>query len=166
MGRLRFETTVPGVTPWTAELPHLYDLEVTLQGPDGEAGEQARYRIGFRRVEIVGNDLLVNGVRVMIRGVNRHDFDPIRGRTISPERFRDDLQAMKWFGFNAVRTSHYPNDPALLDAADELGLFVIDEGDIECPAYAHPVADLPEYTAAFVGRVARMVRRDVNHPSV
>src|SRR3712207_6470633 len=73
---------------------------------------------------------------------------------------------MKEFGFNAVRTSHYPNDPALLDAADELGLFVVDEADIECHAYAHHVADMPEYTAAFVDRVARMVRRDVNHPSV
>ncbi len=114
----------------------------------------------------MGNDLLVNGVRVMVRGVNRHDFDPVRGRTMSPQRFRDDLAVMKQFGFNAVRTSHYPNDPALLDAADELGLFVIDEADIECHAYAHHVADMPEYTAAFVDRVARMVRRDVNHPSV
>ncbi len=166
MGRLRLEAEVPGVRPWSAELPQLYDLEVTLHGPDGEAVERATYRIGFRRVEIVGNDLLVNGVRVMLRGVNRHDFDPLRGRTISPQRFRDDLAVMKWFGFNAVRTSHYPNDPALLDAADELGLFVIDEADIECHAYAHHVADMPEYTAAFVDRVARMVRRDVNHPSV
>ena len=113
-----------------------------------------------------GDDLLVNGVRVMIRGVNRHDFDPVHGRAVAPGRFRDDLQVMKRFGFNAVRTSHYPNDPALLDAADELGLFVVDEADIECHAYAHHVADMPEYAAAFVDRVARMVRRDVNHPSV
>jgi beta-galactosidase len=166
MGRLRFETTLPGITPWTAELPHLYDLEVTLHAPDDAAVERTTYRIGFRRVEIVGNDLLVNGVRVMIRGVNRHDFDPVHGRTIAAERFRDDLRVMKQFGFNAVRTSHYPNDPALLDAADELGLFVIDEADIECHAYAHHVAGMPEYTAAFVDRVSRMVRRDVNHPSV
>jgi beta-galactosidase len=166
MGRARITATVPAVRPWSAELPHLYDLEVTLHAPDGTATESTRYRTGFRRVEVVGHDLLVNGVRVMIRGVNRHDFDPLRGRTITPERFRDDLQLMKWFGFNAVRTSHYPNDPALLDAADELGLFVVDEADIECHAYAHHVAGMPEYTAAFIDRVARMVRRDVNHPSV
>jgi len=166
MGRLRFEATVPGVTPWTAELPQLYDLEVSLHDPDGAAVERATYRIGFRRVEVVGNDLLVNGVRVMIRGVNRHDFDPRFGRTIAPERFRADLLTMKRFGFNAVRTSHYPNDPALLDAADELGLFVVDEADIECHAYAHHVADMPEYLSAFVDRVSRMVRRDKNHPSV
>jgi beta-galactosidase len=166
MGRLRFETTLAGVTPWTAELPHLYDLEVTLHGPDGGAVERARYRIGFRRVEVVGTDLLVNGVRVMIRGVNRHDFDPRFGRTIAPERFRDDLMAMKRFGFNALRTSHYPNHPALLDAADELGLFVVDEADIECHAYAHHVSDMPEYLSAFVDRISRMVRRDKNHPSV
>ena len=80
MGRLRYETTLPGITPWTAELPRLYDLEVTLLAPDGAEVEGTTYRIGFRRVEIVGNDLLVNGVRVMIRGVNRHDFDPVHGR--------------------------------------------------------------------------------------
>ena len=166
MGRVRLETTVPGVTPWTAELPHLYDLEVTLYGPGGAAVERAGYRIGFRRVEIVGNDLLVNGVRVMIRGVNRHDFDPRFGRVIAKERFAEDLRTMKRHGFNAVRTSHYPNDPALLDAADELGLFVVDEADIECHAYAHHVAGMPEYLPAFVERVSRMVRRDKNHPSV
>jgi beta-galactosidase len=166
MGRARLETTIPGVSPWTAELPHLYDLEVTLHGPDGAAVERATFRIGFRRVEIVGNDLLVNGVRVMIRGVNRHDFDPRLGRVISAERFRADLQTMKAHGFNAVRTSHYPNDPALLDAADELGLFVVDEADIECHAYAHHIPDMPEYLPAFVDRVSRMVRRDKNHPSV
>ena len=166
MGRVRLETTVPGITPWTAELPHLYDLEVTLHGPGGAAVERASYRIGFRRVEIVGNDLLVNGVRVMIRGVNRHDFDPRFGRVIARERFAEDLRTMKRHGFNAVRTSHYPNDPALLDAADELGLFVVDEADIECHAYAHHVAGMPEYLPAFVERVSRMVRRDKNHPSV
>jgi beta-galactosidase len=166
MGRLRFETTLPGITPWTAELPHLYDLEVTLHGPDGAAVEGTSFRIGFRRVEIAGNDLLINGVRVMIRGVNRHDFDPRFGRTIAPQRFREDLTTMKRFGFNAVRTSHYPNDPALLDAADELGLFVVDEADIECHAYAHHVSDMPEYLSAYVDRVSRMVRRDKNHPSV
>jgi beta-galactosidase len=103
---------------------------------------------------------------VMIRGVNRHDFDPRFGRTIAAERFREDLVTMKRFGFNAVRTSHYPNDPALLDAADELGLFVVDEADLECHAYAHHVAEMPEYLSAFVDRVSRMVRRDKNHPSV
>ena len=166
MGRLRLDATVADVTPWTAELPRLYDLEVTLHAPGGQAVERACLRIGFRRVEIVGNDLLVNGVRVMVRGVNRHDFDPRLGRVISPERIRADLLTMKAFGFNAVRTSHYPNDPALLDAADELGLFVIDEADIECHAYAHHVPDMPEYLSAFVDRVSRMVRRDKNHPSV
>ena len=166
MGRVRLEATVPDITPWTAELPRRYELQVTLHGPDGAAVERSTQPIGFRRVEIVGNDLLVNGVRVMVRGVNRHDFDPRRGRVIRPERFHDDLRTMKVHGFNAVRTSHYPNDPALLDAADELGLFVVDEADIECHAYAHHVADMPEYLSAFVQRVSRMVRRDRNHPSV
>ncbi len=166
MGRLRMETQVPGVVPWSAEVPVLYDLVVTLHDPAGAVVETASYRVGFRTVEVVGRDLLVNGVRVFLRGMNRHDFDPLTGRVISARTAREDLLALKRFGFNAVRTSHYPNDPVLLDLADEIGLFVVDEADIECHAYAHHLAGDPRYLAAFVDRVSRMVRRDRNHPSI
>ena len=166
MGRLRFETTLPGVTPWTAELPQLYDLEVTLRAPDGSAVERATFRVGFRRVEVVGNDLLVNGVRVMIRGVNRHDFDPRFGRTVAAERFRDDLATMKRFGFNAVRTSHYPNDPALLDLPTSSGCTSSTRPTSSATRTPTTCRTCREYLPAFVDRVSRMVRRDKNHPSV
>lgn len=165
-GRLHLSATVPGVRPWSAETPELYPLTVTLHDPDGAVVQQASYRIGFRTVEVVGTDLLVNGRRVYLRGVNRHDVHPDTGRVLTPAQMRADLELVKRFGFNAVRTSHYPNDPALLDAADELGLYVVDEADIESHAYADRIADDPRYLGAFVDRVSRMARRDVNHPCV
>ena len=165
-GHARLVGTVPDVRLWTAETPYLYDLVVRLHRADGSVADEATLRTGFRRVEIVGRDLLVNGVRVFFRGINRHDFHPLTGRVLTAADLRADLTTMKRFGFNAVRTSHYPNDPRLLDLADELGLYVVDEADIECHAYGHELAGDPRYTGQFVARVSRMVRRDVNHPSV
>ena len=133
--RSRSRRSVPNVEPWSAELPRLYDLRVVLRDRDGAVVDEATLRVGFRRVEVRGVDLLINGQRVFIRGVNRHDFDEHTGRVISREAMRADLVAMKRFGFNAVRTSHYPNDPAFLDLTDELGLYVIDEADIESHAF-------------------------------
>jgi beta-galactosidase len=165
-GTVRWEATVPGIEPWSAELPHRYPLTVELRSPEGEVVERAELRIGFRRVEIRGLDLLINGARVYLRGVNRHDFDQHSGRVITPEAMRADLVAMKQFGFNAVRTSHYPNDPVLLDLADELGLYVIDEADIETHAFQSTLCDDPRYLNQWVTRVSRMVERDKNHPAV
>ena len=165
-GSVRWQVELPGIEPWSAERPVLHDLGVRLRGPDGEMIERADVRIGFRRVEIRGLDLLINGRRVLIHGVNRHDFDQFTGRVVSPESMRADLVAMKQFGFNAVRTSHYPNDPVLLDLADELGLYVIDEADIESHAFQSTLCDDPRYLAAWVSRVSRMVQRDRNHPSI
>jgi len=166
LGLARISARVPYVRTWSAETPELYGLTVRLHRADGAVVDQAAYRIGFRTVEILGRNLLVNGVRVLIRGVNRHDFDPLTGRVIDPADMRADLETAKRFGFNAIRTSHYPNDPALLDLADELGLYVVDEADIETHDHAHELADDPRYLAAFVDRVSRMVLRDKNHASV
>jgi beta-galactosidase len=166
LGLARISARLPGVRPWSAETPTLYGLTVRLHRADGTVADEARCRIGFRTVEIVGRDLLVNGRRVLIRGVNRHDFDPLTGRVVSAHEMRADLTTAKRFGFNAIRTSHYPNDPELLNLADELGLFVVDEADIETHDHAHELADDPRYLAAFVDRVSRMVLRDKNHPSV
>ncbi|MET0773483.1 MAG: glycoside hydrolase family 2 TIM barrel-domain containing protein, partial [Candidatus Limnocylindrales bacterium] len=123
-------------------------------------------RIGFRRVEIVGLDLLVNGQRVLIHGVNRHDFHPERGRTVTRDEMRADLVLMKRFGFDGVRTSHYPNDPAFLELTDELGMYVIAEADIESHAFQDTLCDDTRYLAQWVERVARMAQRDKDHPSV
>jgi beta-galactosidase len=165
LGQVRFTAQVPGVLPWSAETPALHGLTVELHRADGSVADRAQYRIGFRQVEIAGADLLVNGRRIYLRGMNRHDFDPLAGRVVTPDQFRADLLTMKRYGFNAVRTSHYPNDPALLHLTDELGFYVIGEADIEAHDHAHELAADPRYLSAFVERVARMVLRDKNHPS-
>ncbi|MFI0773832.1 glycoside hydrolase family 2 TIM barrel-domain containing protein [Streptomyces sp. NPDC021212] len=166
LGEVRLRAAVPEVRTWSAETPELYGLTVTLHRPDGTTADTSHHRVGFRTVAVVGRDLLVNGERVFIRGVNRHDFHPLTGRTVTPAEMRADLETIKRFGFNAVRTSHYPNDPALLDLADELGLYLVAEANIESHDHAHEIADDPRYLAAFTDRVARMVLRDKNHPSV
>ncbi|CAN5787963.1 glycoside hydrolase family 2 TIM barrel-domain containing protein [soil metagenome] len=165
-GSVRWSLSLPDVEPWTAETPRLYGLRVVLRSPASETVEETSLHIGFRRVEVRGTDLLVNGQRVYIRGVNRHDFDQHTGRVISRESMRADLVLMKQHNFNAVRTSHYPNDPAYLELADELGLYVVDEADIESHAFQAWLSDDPRYLAQWVARVSRMVLRDRNHPSV
>jgi beta-galactosidase len=166
IGEVVLTAEVAGIAPWSAEVPALYPLQVRLVAPGGEIVETTELRVGFRSVRVVGNELLVNGRAVLIRGVNRHDFDPQTGRVVTLEAMRADLVLMKQFGFNAVRTSHYPNDPAFLDLTDELGLYVVDEADIESHAFWGSLCDDPRYLGAWVGRVSRMVLRDRSHPSV
>ncbi|MGZ9160610.1 MAG: glycoside hydrolase family 2 TIM barrel-domain containing protein, partial [Candidatus Limnocylindrales bacterium] len=166
IGRVALHLRVPGVEPWSAEAPTRYPLQITLRSPAGEVVERVTVPIGFRRVRIRGVDLLINDRRVFIRGVNRHDFDQHTGRVVSAGSMRDDLVLMKRFGFNAVRTSHYPNDPAFLDLTDELGMYVIDEADIESHAFQSTLCDDERYLGQWVGRVSRMAVRDRNHPSV
>jgi beta-galactosidase len=165
-GLAAWHLELPGVEAWSAEQPNLYPLTVMLRSPAGAIVEQATVRIGFRRTEVRGLDLLLNGQRVFLRGVNRHDFDQRTGRVVSRESMRADIVQMKQFGFNAVRTSHYPNDPAFLELTDELGQWVIDEADIESHAFYRAVSDDARYLQAWVDRVSRMVIRDKNHPSV
>jgi beta-galactosidase len=165
-GRVRFRADVPRVRQWSAEVPDRYQLTVELRDREGDIVESSTHRVGFRTVEIVGPDLLLNGRRVFLRGVNRHDWNPLTGRVVTAADIRTDLVTLKRFGFNAVRTSHYPNDPAFLELCDELGFYVVDEADIESHAYAIELCDDPAYLPAFTQRVARMVRRDRNHPSV
>ncbi|MEU9118256.1 glycoside hydrolase family 2 TIM barrel-domain containing protein [Streptomyces sp. NPDC048506] len=156
--------TVP-VRPWTAERPHLYDGELVT------AGETIPLRIGFRTVRVEDGLLKVNGRRILLRGVNRHEFHPRYGRTLGPETMRRDLLLMKRHNINAVRTSHYPPHPAFLDLCDELGLWVVDECDLETHGFAqqgwrdNPVDD-ERWQPALLDRARRMVERDKNHPSV
>ncbi len=166
VGRVRLAARVPGITPWSAEVPALYRLVVSLFDPEGGLAEQVERRIGYRGVEVRGVELLVNERPVLMRGVNRHDFDPRTGRVVSADDLRADVVAMKRWGFNALRTSHYPNDPLLLDLCDELGLYVVSEANIESHGWYDDVCHDPRYRAAFVDRVARMIERDRHHPSV
>jgi beta-galactosidase len=164
-GRVQLQLEIPDVEPWSAELPRLSDVVVRLVDPAGAEHERVAYTVGYRRVEVDGNRLLVNGRPILIHGVNRHDFHPLTGRVVTADDIRADLVTMKRFGFDAVRTAHYPNDPVLLDLCDELGLYVVAEADIE--AHAEPqLASDPRYLGAWVDRVSRMVRRDRHHPSV
>jgi len=160
------EIVVPEAAPWSAEHPNLHDLRVTLLDGDGSEVDTVSLRVGFRQVEVVGHELLVNGRPVLIKGVNRHDHDPRQGKTVTPEGIRADLVLMKQHGINAVRTSHYPNDAVLYDLCDELGLYVVDEADLETHAYLRSLLKDPRWGSAVLERIARMAQRDKNHPSI
>jgi beta-galactosidase len=156
--------TVP-VRPWTAETPRLYAGTLAL------AGERVPLRIGFRTVVVEDGVIKVNGERILFRGVNRHEFHPDTGRALDAATMRRDAELMKRHNINAVRTSHYPPHPDFLDLCDELGLWVIDECDLETHGFVeqnwhdNPVDD-DRWTPALLDRAARMVERDKNHPSV
>ena len=157
---------VPDVAPWSAEAPDLHRVVVRLVDPDGEVAEVVAQRVGFRRVEVAGNELRINGEPVLILGVNRHDHHPDRGKAVTVDDIRDDLVLMKRSNINAVRCSHYPNDVAFYDLCDELGLYVIDEADVESHAANTSLCHDPRDRAAIVERVARMVLRDRSHACI
>ena len=160
------DLSVPDVAPWSADAPNLHRLEVTLLDDAGEVVDAVGLDVGFRRVEVVGHELLVNGKAVLIKGVNRHDHDPRRGKAVTAESIRADLVLMKQHGINAVRTSHYPNDAVLYDLCDELGLYVVDEADLETHAYLRSLIKDPRWGSAVLERITRMAQRDKNHPSI
>ncbi len=166
IGEIDVTLAIPDVSPWSAESPSLHDVQINLLQPDGTVVESFHRRIGFRDVRIIGRQLLVNGQPVLLYGVNRHDFHPRTGRVLTSEDIRADLLELKRWNVNAIRTSHYPNDPALLEMADELGFYVVDEANIESHAYYQAICDDPRYLNAFVARVSRMAQRDVQHASV
>ncbi len=165
-GPLELTLKVPGIAPWSAESPVLYDVEYELVDPTGQVIEITTQKIGFRRVEIKGNELLVNGQPIIFYGINRHDFNKETGRVLTRDLMRQDLLELKRWNFNAVRTSHYPNDPAFLDLCDELGFYVIGEANIESHAFQNTLCDDQRYLNAWVDRVARMIQRDIHHSSV
>ena len=157
---------VKNVLRWSAETPHLYRVVLSLRSPGGEQVEFTTVRVGFRSVEIKDRQLLINGRRVLIKGVNRHDHDDRRGKAVDRATLRLDAETMKRFNVNAVRTSHYPNDPYWLDLCDELGLYVIDEANFEAHGFYHQIGFDARYASAALERAIRMVERDKNHPSI
>jgi beta-galactosidase len=161
---------VPAPARWTAETPRLYTVVLALLDARGDTTETIAQRVGFRRVEVKGGLLLVNNVPVVFRGVNRHEHDPQTGRYVTEASMRRDIELMKQANINGVRTAHYPNDPRWYDLADEYGLYVIDEANVESHGMGyHPDTTLgnnPAWRTAHLDRTMRMVERDKNHPSV
>ncbi|MCX6898530.1 MAG: DUF4981 domain-containing protein [Verrucomicrobia bacterium] len=154
---------------WSAETPNLYKLLLTLKDAAGKPLEVIPWNVGFRKVEIRDGNLLVNGKRVLFKGVNRHEFDPDRGQAITTESMVRDIFVMKQHNINAVRTAHYPNQPAWYDLCDRYGLYLIDEANIESHGMGYGKESLAkdsEWLDAHLDRTIRMVERDKNHPSV
>ncbi|WP_052466308.1 glycoside hydrolase family 2 TIM barrel-domain containing protein [Mobilicoccus massiliensis] len=153
------------VVPWSADRPRLYDATLS------NALDQVATRVGFRRIEIRAHQWLVNGVPLRLRGVNRHEFHPEKGRVFDPDDAYAGLLLMKRHNVNAIRTAHYPPHPQLLEWCDELGFWVIDECDIETHGFqlagwrGNP-SDDPAWRANYLDRVERMVERDKNHPCI
>ena len=162
----RMSATIKSPKRWTAETPYLYKLHLTLLTAEGEVIEQVEQSVGFRSVEIRNGQLLVNGAPVRFRGVNRHEHDPRTARVMSEERMLQDILLMKQANINAVRTSHYPNVSRWYELCDSLGLYVMDEADIEEHGLRGTLASTPDWHAAFLDRVVRMAERDKNHPSI
>ena len=160
------------VRPWSANDPALYDAHVSIQGGDGLVSGDRSLRVGFRRVSIEGGVLTANGAPLTLNGVNRHEVRADEGRVFDDEWARADLVLMKSMGINAIRTSHYPPHPRLLDLADEIGLWVMLEGDIETHGFEgtgewidNP-SDDPRWADAYLDRTVRAFERDKNHPSI
>ena len=169
-GQASLRIPVRNPRKWSAETPVLYQALLTLLDARGRVLEVIPSAVGFRKVEIVNARLLVNGRPILIKGVNRHEHDPANGHTLDRALMVRDIELMKQHNVNAVRTSHYPNDPAWYDLADQYGLYLYDEANIECHGFgADPKNRLtndPAWTPAYVDRMQRMVERDKNHPSI
>ena len=161
------ETDVSEPRKWSAEHPHLYRLGFELVPAGSNRPLEAQLeRVGFREYEIVDGRVHVNGTPVEFRGVNRHEHDPVHGRTMTTERIREDLELLKRSNVNAIRTSHYPNDPEFAALADEYGFYVQDEVNAETHQNEELVNEHPEFDPSFMDRFRRMVQRDKNHPSI
>jgi len=163
-----FETLVKNPDKWSDEEPNLYTLVLSLEDQSGKIQEVKSCKVGFRSIEFAKTDskLLINGKVTYLYGVNRHDHDPEKGKALSREDIRRDVEQLKQFNFNCIRTCHYPNDPYFYDLCDQYGILVIDEANYETHGIGSLLSNDARWTAAFMERTNRMVLRDKNHPSV
>lgn len=169
-GRVRMEAVVENAKHWSAEIPYLYKLLMTVKR-DGQVIEVIPQNVGFRNIRMNGDTFLVNGVAIIFKGMNRHDYNPRNGRVVAKEEIEKDIILMKQFNVNAIRTCHYPDSYYLYDLCDEYGMYLIDETDLECHGFELTgdykwITDDPSWETAYVSRMTRMIERDKNHPSI
>ena len=165
-----FEKNFPEIKKWSAETPDLYSLVINLKNKNGATLESVSSRIGFRKVEIINSQLLVNGKAVYLKGTNMHEHDDINGHVVDEAMILKDIRVMKSHNINAVRTSHYPQQELWYEMCDRYGLYLIDEANIESHGIGYnkdvTLADKPQWAVAHMARMQAMVERDKNHPSV
>jgi beta-galactosidase len=164
------------VRPWSAENPNLYTMTAALKDDQGKTIEILGQKVGFRRLEIKGGQFLVNGKAIYFKGVNLHEHHDRKGHVVDEETMRKDIRTMKMHNINAIRTSHYPQPEKFYELCDQYGLYVVDEANIESHGFGatkqgpfdtiQHIAYRPEWKAAHMERIKRMVERDKNHPSI
>ncbi|MEI7726604.1 MAG: glycoside hydrolase family 2 TIM barrel-domain containing protein [Bacteroidota bacterium] len=167
---LYFERFIPHPRQWSAETPNLYYLVLSLKDENGKIIESTGCRMGLRTSEVKNGQFLINGKPILVKGVNRHEHDPITGHVISKELMLKDVTLMKEANINTVRTCHYPDDPYWYELCDEYGLYVIDEANVESHGMGYDpdrtLGNKPEWEKSHLNRTERMVERDKNHPCV
>ncbi|SHJ25492.1 glycoside hydrolase family 2 [Fibrobacter sp. UWP2] len=164
-------TVVSGAKLWSAESPNLYTIVLALKDGSGKVVQYESNRIGFRKVEIKNdggeNRYMINNKPVKFLGVNRHEMDPDRGRALTYERMEADVILMKQFNINALRTSHYPNNPYMYELCDKYGIYVLDETNLETHGANNEIPKNDDnWRPASIERISSMIQRDKNHPSV
>lgn len=162
-------THVPVVNPkqWSAENPYLYLIVIEISDVQGKPIMAVRQKIGFRQVKIKNGVFTINGKPVLLKGINRHEMDPVLGQAITREVIERDLKLIKSYNINAIRTAHYPNQPVFYELCDEYGIYVMDEANLESHGWRRRLPDsLPEWRNACVYRMSGMVARDKNHPCI
>jgi beta-galactosidase len=174
--KFNINETIENIKKWSAEKPNLYLFTIEIYNNKNEQQQAIKQKIGFRKVEIINENLLVNGERILVKGVNRHEHDEVKGHVPNRKLMLQDIQLMKQFNINTVRTSHYPNDPYWYELCTEYGLYMVDEANIESHGMganlqskidsSTHVAYLPLWEAAHMDRIKRMYERDKNETAV
>ena len=160
------EVKIKNPKKWSAEYPNLYTLVLTINNTKGRLVESRSTKVGFREIDISEGQFKINGVPVLLYGVNRHDWDANTGKSVTKEAMKRDAQLMKMLNVNASRSSHYPNPPYWYELCDEYGIYVMDEANIESHGHGSLFSNIPAWNHAFMERGIRMVERDKNYPSI